>query len=237
MAMLFAAFAASGAEPYGNQAAAEKALGLANNVKTGWSAHFIRRGGQTYVFSETREYDLGGNLVANNWMQNSTSRSGTVAAVPVGDFAEFCGFSYNGTSRSGVGAVLTGMVVSVQIQISGGASTPAEAVMQRSVENLVRTGVPLPATAGAKPGRILPILESAKRRFGARIAKPRYDAANGKVDLFLFDCQPGTADATFVPATPQGLSKDERTRIAKSLRPDTDKGGTTYIRSETEVVR
>lgn len=235
MAALTLAVAAYGGETYGDQSAAEKALGLSDNVRTGWSGHFIRRGGQTITYDETREYDHYGNLVASSWSQNSTTRSGTVAAVPIGDFAEFCAFSYRGQSRNGVGTVLTGKVVSVQIQISAGSSIPSEPVMQRAVENLVKTGVPLPATAGAKPGRILPILESAKRRFGARIAKARYDGKNGKVDVFLFDCQPSTADETFVPATPQGISRDERIQRAKSLKPDTDKGGTVYQSTVTEI--
>lgn len=234
-AVLALAVAAFGGEVYSNQSAAEKALRLDDNVKTGWSGHFIRRGGQTVTYAETREYDLYGNLVANSWSQNSTTRSGTVAAVPIGDFAEFCEFGYRGLSRHGVGTVLTGKVVSVQIQISAGSSTPSETVMQRSVENLVKTGVPLPASAGAKPGRILPILESAKRRFGARIAKVRYDGGNGKVDIFLFDCQPSDGDETFLPATPQGISREERVRRAKTLKPDADRGGTVYRSTVTEI--
>lgn len=228
--------AAFGGEVYKNQSAAEKALGLANSVKAGWGSHCIRRGGQSFSFTETREYDLDGGMVANSWTQNSTSRSGTVAAVPIGDFAEFCEFSYKGVSRGGSSSVLTGKVVSVEIQISAGASTPAEMVMQRSVENLVKTGVPLPAASGAKPGRILPILDSAKRRYGARTAKVRYDGKDGKVDIFLFDCQAESADETFVPATPQGMTKEGRAKLAKSLKPDTDKGGTTIYSSETEII-
>ena len=220
---------------YDNQSAAEKKLGLVDNVKTGWGGHCIRRGGQTFSYSATREYDNNGNLVANSWTQNSISRSGTVAAVPIGDFAEACEFGYRGVSRSGASTVLTGRVVSVEIQISAGAATPTEMVMQRAVENLVKSGVPLPADSGARPGRILPLLESAKRRYGARTAKVRYDGASGKVDLFLFDCLAQSADETFVPATPQGMTKEGRLKFAKSLKPDTDRGGTKYITSETVI--
>lgn len=228
--------AAFGGEVYRSQSAAEKALDLDGNVKVGWGAHCIRRGGKTFTSSETREYDMAGGVVASSLVQSSSSRSGTVAAVPIGDFAEFCEFGYQGTSRSGVGSVLTGKVVSVEIQISTGANTPTEMVMQRSVENLVKTGVPLPTASGAKPGRILPVLESAKRRYGARAAKARYDGRSGKVDIFLFDCQEGLADESFVPATPQGMTRDARLRFAKSLKPDTDKGGTAVYSSETEIV-
>ena len=236
MAVMSVAPALSGGEVYKNQLAAEKALGMATDVKVGWGSHCVRRGGQSFAFFATREYDMDGDLVADGWTQVSTSRSGTVAAVPIGDFTEFCEFSYKGVSRSGVGSELTGKVVSVEIQISTGSNTPTEMVMQRSVENLVKTGVPLPAASGAKPGRILPLLDSAKRRFGARTAKVRYDGKVGKVDIFLFDCQAASADETFVPATPQGLSKEERMKLAKSLKPDTDKGGTTIYSSETEII-
>ena len=231
-----AASAAFGGEVYKSQSAAEKALGLANNVKVGWGSHCIRRGGQVFASFATREYDMAGDVVANSSTQFSSSHSGTVAAVPIGGFAEFCEFTYKGVSRSGVSSVLTGKVVSVEIQISAGASTPSEMVMQRAVENLVKTGVPLPAASGAKPGRVLPVLDSAKRRYGARIAKARYDGMSGKVDIFLFDCRAETADESFMPATPQGMSKEERMKLAKSLKPDTDKGGTTFYSSETEII-
>ena len=62
------------------------------------------------------------------------------------------------------------------------------------------------------------------------------DVKVGKVDIFLFDCQAASADETFVPATPQGLSKEERMKLAKSLKSDTDKGGTTIYSSETEII-
>ena len=234
MAVMSVAPALSGGEVYKNQLAAEKALGMATDVKVGWGSHCVRRGGKSFAFFATREYDMDGDLVADGWTQVSTSHSGTVAAVPIGDFTEFCEFSYKGVSRSGVGSVLTGKVVSVEIQISTGANTPTEMVMQRSVENLVKTGVPLPAASGAKPGRILPLLDSAKRRFGARTAKVRYDGKVGKVDIFLFDCQ---ADGDLVAdGWTQGLSKEERMKLAKSLKPDTDKGGTTIYSSETEII-
>lgn len=236
MVAMAVATTAFGDEVYKSQSAAEKALGLDDNVKVGWGAHCIRRGGKTITTFATREYDMEGDVVASSWVQNSSSLSGTVAAVPIGDFAEFCEFSYKGKSRGGVTAVLTGKVVSVEIQISTGANTPTEMVMQRSVENLVKTGVPLPTATGAKPGRILPILDSAKRRYGARSAKARYDGNSGKVDVFLFDCQPDSADETYAPATPQGMTKAERIKHAKSLKPDTDRGGTSVYSSETEII-
>ena len=74
--------------------------------------------------------------------------------------------------------------------------------------NNVKTGVPLPAASGAKPGRILPLLDSAKRRFGAGTAKVRYDGQVGKVDIFLFDCQAMSAREV-----------TRHTRIARSAIP------------------
>ena len=218
-------------EPYASQSAAEEALALNAGVKTGWRSHFIRRGGETIVIDRTQSYNHAGNVVASSSTVTTSSRSGTVAAVPIGDFIPCREFTYRSS-----GAVATGRVVSVEIQISGGATAPSELVMQRAVENLVKTGVPLPASAGAKPGRLLSLAESAKRRYGAKIVKPRYDAAGGKVDLFLFNCLDGNADETFRPATPQGLSKEGRIKLATSLKPDTDKGGTKVFSSERTVV-
>ena len=227
----------SASEVYKSQQEAEKQLQLANNMKEGWTAHTIRRGGTSYFSSITREFDGSGRQVGGSWVNNVKSLSGTVAAVPIGDFKTAKDFLYRGKNRSGSNTVLTGKVVSVEIQISVGASTPTEAVMQRSVENLVKVGVPLPAAAGAKPGRINSLLESAKRRFGARNAKARFDAAGGKVDLFLFDCLEEKGDVTFMPATPHGASKEERQKLAKTLEHDKDRGGTTYTTVETDIRR
>lgn len=57
-----AAVAAPEAEVYASQQAAEKTLQFENNVKEGWTAHTVRRGGTSYYSSVTREYDGNGKV-------------------------------------------------------------------------------------------------------------------------------------------------------------------------------
>ena len=163
-------------------ASAKKELFAGKDVKSGWGSHTAARGGNTYFISETRWYDMEGEQVGHSSTISSSKHSGTVAAVPIGDFEVKQTFVYSGKNRDGTSTVLTGKVVSVIVQIStGGVKLPAEHVMQRSVENMVKSGVPLPPATGAKPGRLVSLLTAAKKRFGARIAKPRYDARAGKL--------------------------------------------------------
>lgn len=198
--------------------------------KVGWSAYCVARGGTTIISGQTREFDEDGDQVGYSTTLNVTSHSGAVAAVPIGDFEPLEQFAYK--SKTGIE---TGRLVSVSIQLSTGNTTPTELVMQRAVENLTKAGAPLPATAGAKPGRILPMLESAKRRYGARLAKPRYDAPSGHVLILLLDCRAEKADDTFLPATPQGYTRKQRAEMAKPLAPTTDKGGTRIFATETTI--
>ena len=69
MAVVSVAPALSGGEVYKNQLAAEKALGMATDVKVGWGSHCVRRGGKSFAFFATREYDMDGDLVADGWTQ------------------------------------------------------------------------------------------------------------------------------------------------------------------------
>lgn len=219
-----------------NQQEAELKHMPPRDIKTGWGAHCVARGGTTIISNVTREYDMNGNQVGGSSFMHTSSHSGTVAAVPIGDFKPLTEFQYRGTSRSGGNAVLQGKLVSVTIQISTGNSTPTDLVMQRSVENLVKTGVPLPAASGAKPGKLLSLIESAKRRFGARLVKPRYDAAAGEVLLLLLDCMAEKADDSYLPATQQGLSREQRLSSVSTLKKSADKGHFTVIQSETEIL-
>ena len=50
MAVVSVAPALSGGEVYKNQLAAEKALGMATDVKVGWGSHCVRRGGKSFAF-------------------------------------------------------------------------------------------------------------------------------------------------------------------------------------------
>lgn len=231
---LFPRTATAEEEVLPNQQEAEKRHLPAKDVKTGWRC--VSRGGSTIVSHVTREYDLNGNQVGGSSFFNSTSHSGTVAAVPLGDFNVLERFLYRGTSRGGSTTNLCGMLVSVKVQISTGNGSPADMVKQRAVENMTKSGVPLPAATGAKPGRLLPVLESAKRRFGARNAKPRYDAQNGFVLILLLDCSPALADDSYLPATLQGSSREQRLASAKQLQESEDKGGLRVFASETEII-
>lgn len=214
-----------------NQQVAEARHLPARDKKSGWGAHCVARGGTVVVSDRTREYDWDGNLVGQQATLNVTSHSGAVAAVPIGDFEELEQFAYKTAT-----GVQTGRLVSVAIQISTGNTTPAEQVMQRSVENLTKAGVPLPTATGAKPGRLLPLLDVARHRYGARLAKPRYDAPSGHVLILLLDCKPENADETYLPATPQGYTKKQRAEMAQSLKRSSDKGGTRIYATETEII-
>ena len=208
----------------------------AKDIKTGWGGHCVARGGTTIISHVTREYDMDGYQVGGSSFVNTSSHSGTVAAVPIGDFKPLTDFRYRGTSRTGGSAVLQGKLVSVSVQISTGNGRPAEMVMQRAVENMVKSGVPLPAATGAKPGKLLSLVECAKRRYGARIVKPRYDAAAGEVLLLLLDCLVEKADETYLPATQQGLSREQRQESVGALQKSADKGHFTIRATETEII-
>ena len=218
-------------------ASAKKELFAGKDVKSGWISHAAARGGDTYFINETRWYDMEGEQIDHSSTVNSSKHSGTVAAVPIGDFEVKHTFAYTGKNREGTSAVLTGKVVSVTVQIStGGVKSPAEHVIQRSVENMVKSGVPLPPATGGKPGRLVSLLTAAKKRFGARIAKPCYDARAGKVEIFLQDCSDGDADSSYLPATREGLSLAQRLAIAKKLEKTADKGSVSVFSIETEVI-
>lgn len=218
-------------------ASAQKELFSEKDIKTGWGAHTAARGGDSYFINETRTYDMEGEQIGFSSVMNSSKHSGTIAAVPIGDFEVKKIFAYTGANRQGASTVMTGMVVSVTVQIStGGVKSPSEHVMQRSVENMVKSGVPLPPATGGKPGRLVPLLTAAKKRFGARLAKPRYDAKSGKVDILLRDCVGADADSSYLPATPEGLSQGQRLAIAKKLEKAADKGSVSIFATETEVI-
>ena len=237
-ALCFTSVAAEGdVRVFKDLASAQKELFAGKDVKSGWGAHTAARGGDSYFLNETRWYGMEGEQIGHSSTMNSSKHSGTIAAVPIGDFEVKQTFAYTGANREGTSTVLTGKVVSVTVQIStGGVKSPSEHVMQRSVENMVKSGVPLPPATGGKPGRLVSLLTAAKKRFGARLAKPRYDALAGKVDIFLQDCLDGDADSSYLPATPEGLSREQRLAMAKKLEKTADKGSVSVFSTETEVI-
>lgn len=214
-----------------NQQTAETRHLPQSDKKEGWGAYCVSRGGTKIFSSVTREYNMAGDQIAGSSFFNSSSHAGTVAAVPIGDFESLEEFSYKTSS-----GVQTGRLISVAVQISAGNGTPAEMVMQRAVENLIKSGVPLPPASGAKPGRLLPVLDTAKKRYGARIAKVRYDAPSGHVLILLLDCKPEKADETYLPATLQGYTQKQRAEMAKALKRGTDQGGLSIHSRETEII-
>ena len=214
-----------------NQQTAEARYLPVKDVKVGWGKHCVARGGTTIVSDVTREFNWDGEQIGHSATMSLSSHSGAVAAVPIGDFEKLEEFAYKSST-----GIQTGRLVSVAIQISTGNSTPAELVMQRAVENLVKAGVPLPAAVGAKPGRLLPLSDVAKKRFGARVAKTRYDADSGHVFFLLLDCKPAAADETYLPSTPQGYTRKQREEMAQKLERSEDKGGVRVFATERAII-
>lgn len=210
---------------------AERRLFPAADNLVGWSQHQISRGGSTYAFSSTTEYDMDGRAVCSSWDSYSRILSGTLVAVPIGDFKVESAFVYR--ASSGI-PCLTGLVVSVEVQLSTGAKTPNEQAMLKTVRDLACVGMALSKGNGGKPMRIMSLKKSACRRFGGKNPRPHYDAPSGKVFILMEDCKLANGDSTFVPATPEGATRGEREKLAK-LHRDKDNGGVRVFTSITEI--
>jgi len=212
-------------------AEAEKRIFPCKDVTSGWSMHQISRGGTTIVSMSTSEYNMDGDEVWFNNTYNYSSLSGTLVAVPIGDFKVESSFLY---CKPGSMSTLTGLVVSVEVQLSAGAKHPTEQAMQKAVKDMVCTGMALSSANGGKPMRIAALKKTVCRRFGGKNPRPHYNAKDGKVYLLVEDCQLSKGDPTFVPATPEGASRKEREKLVK-LHRDNDRGGVTYIGLRTEI--
>lgn len=223
------------AEVYKTVKAAEAAEYQMDDVKIGWAEHAVARGGRTFVTDSFREYDMSGNVINSRFGQTSKSLSGAIVAVPIGDFVEEKTYEYYGLGRNGVLKKLQGKLISVELQVSCGAKTPSNTAMQRTIENLVKSGIALPKSVSKKPCHIRSLIESVKERFGSTHATPRYAAHEGKIYFLLRDCDATLADETFLPATPKGLTKEGRKKLAKALERSEDKGGDVFITTETQI--
>ena len=236
----YAHAAEAGNEPvvveFKSKADVEKKLFSAKDVTKGWGAHQVSRGGTTMSLYTERTYDMEGDVVGTYFSKSVSSHSGSVIAVPIGDFELKRYFQYEGVDRENHKRMLNGVIVAVQIQISAGNGSPADMVMQRSVENLVKSGAALAPSVGAKSGRTMPLKESAKRRFGARTVKERYNATAGEVVFILYDCDSAFADDTYFPSTRAGLSKDQRKAEAVKLSKSEDKSHFTVFSTEKEII-
>lgn len=201
--------------PYKNIEEAVLEVFLEKDVTDGWKC--ITSRGQSRFVSAAK-YECGKHIqgvTASLESQSGVSAS-TVIALPLGDFVVEREFCYNGKNRNGLFKVLKGLVVSVDMRLSSGNdSKPTDSVLQRTVENLVKTGESLPLSVCGKPFSVVSLSESARNRFGARLSTCRYDGRKNKVYLLLQDCDAAFADSTYVPATPKGLSVSRRKEEGK----------------------
>lgn len=193
-----------------------------------WSAHSISRRRSSMFISESVSYNYSGDVVGSSFTMHSFNSSGTIMAFPVGDFWEVVSFKY----RRG-GAVCDGLVVAVKVQISIPDSTADRDPLQRTVENMVKSGSSLSPAVGAKPGRLMPLKKTVAKRFGASTVFPIYDVKKGNILFVLGGVNAKRADETYLPVTRNGMSAAERKRErALSKQNDTSRitnGGVTTI--------
>ena len=218
---------------YKDDKTAEAELLPMKDVKAGWSC--VARGGDFFASTSYKNFDGFGNTTYSSWTISSSKHSGAVLAIPVGDFVIKRKFKYKGPNRDGIKKELDGLLICVKVQVSTGSGSGGNIALQRAVENMVKTGVSLSKGVGCKPMKYRALTESAKKRFGARLLRFRYCGNSSSILLLLLDCDFLQADDSFMPATPQALTRDGRLALAKKLRPNEDKGGLTIFSSETEV--
>lgn len=218
---------------YKDEKAAEAELLPARDVKTGWST--VARGGESFFQTSYREFNEFGDITYSSSTMNSSSHGGAVLAIPVGDFSVRRKFAYKGRNKNGALKDLQGVLASVKVQVSTGGGICGDMALQKSVENMVKVGVSLSKGVGCKPLKYRSLVESAKKRFGARILRFRYCGDSSSVLLLLLDCDSRQADDSYLPATPHALTRDGRLALAKRLRANEDRSGVSFYASETEV--
>ena len=148
-----------------------------------------------------------GKVVLSDYFTRSLTgypKIGSIIAYPRSDFLVEKEFTYIAKDRTNHDAVMHGKLVSVKIILgypAGATKLPTELVCGKTVENLAKTGMPIPDTVG-KAGKIRSLAEAAKMRYGASTAKV-FCAANpeGKVQILLTGVDDAKARTTVIPAT------------------------------------
>ncbi len=192
---------------------AEKTFTRNFTTQGDWNEHSISRGKTTSLVDERVFYDSDRNVVGRDFEMYSSNTAGTILAFPVGDFEEVFRFNY----RQG-NSVKDGIVVAVKVQISipSSSGSAGDEALQRTVENMVKSGFSLSPAVGAKPCRLLPLKKTVVKRFGASSVEPVYDVEHGRILFVVGGLDPKKADETYIPATPQGIGASERKK-AKAL--------------------
>lgn len=130
--------------------------------------------------------------------------SGSIIAYPRSDFEVEEEFSYIAKNTQGKKVVMKGMLVNVKVILgypAGATKLPTELVCGKTVDNLAKTGMPIPNGVG-KPGKIKSLIDVAKIRYGASQARA-FCAANpeGKVQLLVIGADAAKAKENVLPAT------------------------------------
>ena len=141
------------------------------------------------------------------WNRHAAPRKGKKKGLftkPIGDFCIENVFTYdNGGDHGGV-ARRVGLAVSVRVRLSylEGENPPTDQQCMGRVSDLATSGGEI-LDESFRQNRILPLRESAKRRFGASSVKNcLYDAREGKVVVFLENCVAEKVNNAYCPSTP-----------------------------------
>ncbi len=185
-----------------------------------WNRHSVSRGQTITLVDERVFYDSDRNVVGRDFDKYSSNTAGTIMAFPVGDFREVFCFKYGQESSEKDGLLVA---CKVQISIPSSSGAAGDDALQRTVENMVKSGFSLSSAVGAKPCRFFPLKKSVAKRYGASSVLPIYDVEHGYILFVLAGIDIKKADESFLPATRQGISASERKK-AKALTKQKDTG-------------
>ena len=141
-----------------------------------------------------------------HWSRYAAPRKGKkkgLFANPIGDFSIENVFTYDTAGDYGGGVRKIGLAVSVRVRLSylEGENPPTERQCMGRVSDLATSGGEI-LDESCRLNRILPLRESAKRRFGASSVKNCiYDANGGKVVVFLENCMAARVNNAYCPST------------------------------------
>ena len=175
-----------------DESAVRKHFAPKKSAVSNWAQSMSTRGTTTTTYTETSKTTwenqyTGWRETESFWVKTTVSKSGTVIALPVGDWREREKFTYYGPYYK----VITGRVVTVKVKICAPNETklPNERQCRNVVKNLAESGMSIPRSAG-RSGRLQPLVRLVKNRFGATNVMTIYDGCEDNELVFvLFNCQ------------------------------------------------
>ena len=163
-----------------------------NNARSSWSSMMTFRGTTTKTLTERsrtvwRNEYTGWTETESVWDINVITKCGTVIALPISGWNIKREFTYYGSFYKR----MQGCLVTVKVKICAPNATkpPNERQCRQTVKNLAETGMSIPRSAG-KSGRLQPLKDLARRRFGAADVMVVYDnCENNELQFILFNCR------------------------------------------------